>query len=559
MRLGWRQWSAAFAVALLLHVGLFALQWTRSDLRRDRAVISLDLRSPENLPEPVPVSLPSSLAFAWQLGAEPDATRPLPESVPRPAATTRSNFSATLGGQSLGLEALTEPAVVAAARPPSPSPATVAAAPSSGQQPTATTSARPPATESSRVDGGVSATVAAREPEPEPEPARPAPPPRVEPGPAPPDQVRLVESDPDEEEEQLVADAVSPVAPVPEPEPEPAPSLALADAPAEQEDRQDEPEPVAEPAPSPEPAASEPAREEPAPPTPEPGPVEPVDQPRDEPPDVDLAITQALSETPSVSTREAFPPPETRQPPVPRPLPPVPRRDPAADIDRALTETLDRLAVAPASRSTPPVEYRLPAPEFEPDPADRSSSPRAPNRNAEISRALSGVESQFGQDQSAPTPPPSLPRPSTTDRGPSAPATTARSAPPQQAPSVRSQLPRATVGRPADPRYDPTGRPGAYSVNADDFFSRVAEHIFDVNDRLVGRLPENARRLVLDVRFTIDRAGRVMRVELISSSGDARLDQAAREVIWRASPMPQMARDMGSETLELTFPVIVAR
>ena len=64
---------------------------------------------------------------------------------------------------------------------------------------------------------------------------------------------------------------------------------------------------------------------------------------------------------------------------------------------------------------------------------------------------------------------------------------------------------------------------------------------------------------MLDVRFTIDRAGRVMRVDLVSSSGNAALDQAAKDVIWRASPMPQMAQDMISETLELTFPVIVAR
>ncbi len=78
-------------------------------------------------------------------------------------------------------------------------------------------------------------------------------------------------------------------------------------------------------------------------------------------------------------------------------------------------------------------------------------------------------------------------------------------------------------------------------------------------DSIAGRLPEGARRLVLDVRFTIDRAGRVMRVDLVSSSGNAALDQAAKDVIWRASPMPQMAQDMISETLELTFPVIVAR
>ena len=115
------------------------------------------------------------------------------------------------------------------------------------------------------------------------------------------------------------------------------------------------------------------------------------------------------------------------------------------------------------------------------------------------------------------------------------------------------------AGRRAEPRYDPNGRPGAYSVDANDFFSRIADHIFRANDRFIGRLPPDAPRVFLDVRFTIDRAGRVMTVDLLRSSGDARLDQAAREVIWRASPMPALAQDMVSETLELTFPVVVAR
>ena len=115
MTLGWRHWSAAFAVALLLHVILIAVQWSRGDEGRERAVVTLDLQSPDNLPKPVPVSLPSSLAFAWQLGAEPDADQPLPDNIPQPKPAKRSNFSATLGGQSLGLEALTQPAVSAAA------------------------------------------------------------------------------------------------------------------------------------------------------------------------------------------------------------------------------------------------------------------------------------------------------------------------------------------------------------------------------------------------------------------------------------------------------------
>ena len=243
---------------------------------------------------------------------------------------------------------------------------------------------------------------------------------------------------------------------------------------------------------------------------------------------------------------------------MPQRLPPPPRRDAGADIDRALSDTLDQLARAPAPRTSPPVEYRLPTPEFRPDPADRAPRRQAPNRNAEISRALSGVESHFGQREGGVALPP--PPPPVAQRPPEDVQARGRSpAPAEPVAQSPQQAPRTVGGRRADTRYDPNGRPGAYSVNANDFFSRIAEHIFESNDRFVGRLPEGARRLVLDVRFTIDRAGRVMRVDLVSSSGNAALDQAAKDVIWRASPMPQMAQDMISETLELTFPVIVAR
>ena len=290
----------------------------------------------------------------------------------------------------------------------------------------------------------------------------------------------------------------------------------------------------------------------------EPPPSAEREQARPEPPDIDLAIEQALSETARARPSDEFPPPNLTPEPVPQRLPPPPRRDAGADIDRALSDTLDQLARAPAPRTSPPVEYRLPTPEFRPDPADRAPRRQAPNRNAEISRALSGVESHFGQREGGAALPP--PPPPVAQRPPEDVQARGRSpAPAEPVAQTPQQAPRTVGGRRADTRYDPNGRPGAYSVNANDFFSRIAEHIFESNDRFVGRLPEGAHRLVLDVRFTIDRAGRVMRVDLVSSSGNAALDQAAKDVIWRASPMPQMAQDMISETLELTFPVIVAR
>ena len=355
---------------------------------------------------------------------------------------------------------------------------------------------------------------------------------------------------------------------IPEPEPEPEPEPVPAVVPVSEPALTLEPlltlgEQAAAPDAEPQSRAETPVREATPADTPAAKPAEPPpsaerEQARPEPPDIDLAIEQALSETARARPSDEFPPPNLTPEPVPQRLPPPPRRDAGADIDRALSDTLDQLARAPAPRTSPPVEYRLPTPEFRPDPADRAPRRQAPNRNAEISRALSGVESHFGQREGGaalpPPPPPVAQRPleDVQARGRSP-------APAEPVAQTPQQAPRTVGGRRADTRYDPNGRPGAYSVNANDFFSRIAEHIFESNDRFVGRLPEGARRLVLDVRFTIDRAGRVMRVDLVSSSGNAALDQAAKDVIWRASPMPQMAQDMISETLELTFPVIVAR
>ncbi|MEN8822287.1 MAG: TonB family protein [Abyssibacter sp.] len=557
MNLGWRHWSVAFAVAVLLHAALLALRWSGSERTVQRSVVTLDLQTPDNLPEPIPVSLPSSLAFAWQLGAEPESTRPLPD-VPGPAPAQGGELSATLGGQSLGLEALTGPAVAAAANLAGSAPST--AEPQPAPRPAAARSSQPqpPA-------GGVAAQLARNTPRTAPEPAptrsstASAP---VEPGPAPPDQVRLVreqETSPEKEEDedeanedaQIPAVTESAVAAVETREPErspPAdPGLGLSDTLSLPEVARTTGAATREPTPPP----SEPGRD----PVTAVSPA-PAEQPGDRPSraaDLDQAIDQALAQTVQSSEPLAFPPPS---PPVPQPA--APASLDRGEVDRALSDTLSQLAQVRPERSSPPAGFRLPTPTFEPDPADRVPQQRAPNRNAEISRALTGVQSQFGRDERLPDLPPP---PAAQTRPEASGAATRGAAAPSPGSTAAAPPPGAgtVAGRRADPRYDPQGRPGAYSVDANDFFSRIADHIFRANDRFIGRLPPDAPRVFLDVRFSIDRAGRVMTVDLLRSSGDARLDQAAREVIWRASPMPALAQDMVSDTLELTFPVVVAR
>lgn len=60
---------------------------------------------------------------------------------------------------------------------------------------------------------------------------------------------------------------------------------------------------------------------------------------------------------------------------------------------------------------------------------------------------------------------------------------------------------------------------------------------------------------VVTVTFTVLANGRVSTQLISSSSGDARLDQAALDMLLRASPLAPIPREMGTDQLKLTLPV----
>lgn len=57
------------------------------------------------------------------------------------------------------------------------------------------------------------------------------------------------------------------------------------------------------------------------------------------------------------------------------------------------------------------------------------------------------------------------------------------------------------------------------------------------------------------IAFTIDRAGKVLSARLITSSGNATLDQEAVALAQRASPVPIPPSDLTGTTLNLTVPI----
>jgi protein TonB len=73
------------------------------------------------------------------------------------------------------------------------------------------------------------------------------------------------------------------------------------------------------------------------------------------------------------------------------------------------------------------------------------------------------------------------------------------------------------------------------------------------------RYPRDARRDgaqgVAEVKFTLDRSGKVLDASLVSSSGNSELDEEAVAVLQRSSPFPAPPSDMAGTTIRLMLPI----
>ena len=120
--------------------------------------------------------------------------------------------------------------------------------------------------------------------------------------------------------------------------------------------------------------------------------------------------------------------------------------------------------------------------------------------------------------------------------------------------------PPVTSAAPALPgmAVEPPARPaGAAVANRAAFFQQLTQHLFTVNQRVLAEAVRASAKVTVEVRFSIDRAGRVLDASVLRGSGNAAVDAKAVDVIQRASPVPQMAPDMPQSRIELSFPVQV--
>ncbi|MGI4802113.1 MAG: energy transducer TonB [Janthinobacterium lividum] len=226
----------------------------------------------------------------------------------------------------------------------------------------------------------------------------------------------------------------------------------------------------------------------------------------------DLPPSQPATIVPPVPAAPPPPTPAAAPPPTPAPEPPAP--EPPAP--QPLQPQLPPLDLPP----TPPVaaEVELPVPPPPPPPRPQPKpKPKPPVRRVER--------------QAAPPTDDTIERPIQ----PVAPAP----APVQAAPQASSRPPAPATSIPASWRGDLLGR-----------LQRAK------------RYPDLARSRgdqgVATVSFTMDRAGRVLAVTLIRSSGSSLLDEEATALVRRAEPLPRLPEEITGATLTLTVPISFA-
>lgn len=105
----------------------------------------------------------------------------------------------------------------------------------------------------------------------------------------------------------------------------------------------------------------------------------------------------------------------------------------------------------------------------------------------------------------------------------------------------------------------PDRGPGEAVGGRGEFFQRLTTHLFQINQIVLAEAIRATPKLTVEVRFTIDRAGRVLGAQVMRTTGDPALDAKVAEVILRASPVPQMSNDMPQARIELSFPVQIYR
>lgn len=222
--------------------------------------------------------------------------------------------------------------------------------------------------------------------------------------------------------------------------------------------------------------------------------------------------------------------------------PPPPAPPPAAlvlelaPLPAAPTVTPTEIPPGPKQVQAPPPPPPEPEPEpekvEEPPPVEKAAAPLPPPKpKPKPKPRRKPTPRPVREMPPAPEPPP--PRPS-------APATTA----PQAAP-VRSEVAAAPV----------VGAPSPSTANAIQAWQSVLLGHLERHKRYPRAAQWRRQQGVAHVRFTMNRAGRVLGVRLERSSGFEALDQETLDLIRRAQPLPKPPPEVAGESLELVVPV----
>ena len=207
---------------------------------------------------------------------------------------------------------------------------------------------------------------------------------------------------------------------------------------------------------------------------------------------------------------------EPAEPVQPAPVEPADARTPVERVEEVVTETADEVVsdvVEAISEVVVPMPVALPA--------SITEQRRRFAEQQERERRRREQQAQQQQAASAPTAPRSI----------------------EAEPSQRMAAPQETETTRAIPNISPQ-----------QWQSRIIAHL-----NRARRYPDGARNRreegVPHLQFTIDKAGQVLSARIVRSSGFLALDEAALEMVHRASPLPAPPAGIGGPAVTLTVPV----
>lgn len=137
-----------------------------------------------------------------------------------------------------------------------------------------------------------------------------------------------------------------------------------------------------------------------------------------------------------------------------------------------------------------------------------------------------------------------------------------------QEPQIVAIQPRVSIVQPPPPeviRATPPTRARAPSVESpspprpepppSDYLSRLIAHL-----NAYKNYPPDARihreEGTVQLRFSLDRTGRVLSSDVVKSSGFSSLDNEVRDMIRRADPFPPVPPDFHGDRLDLVVPLV---